>query len=88
MITYEKLAKNPRLFQTFTGLRLEAFAQILPSFSDCYEADLAERDEAREESRQRERGGGRISAIPSMADKLVFILFYFRHYPMQTLQGF
>jgi IS5 family transposase len=88
VITYEKLAKNPRLFQTFTGLRLEAFAQILPSFSDCYEADLAERDEAREESRQRERGGGRISAIPSMADKLVFILFYFRHYPMQTLQGF
>lgn len=88
MITYEKLAKNPRLFQTFTGLRLAAFAQILPSFSDCYEADLAERDEAREESRQRERGGGRISAIPSMADKLVFILFYFRHYPMQSLQGF
>lgn len=88
MITYEKLAKNPRLFQTFTGLRLAGFAQILPSFSDCYEADLAERDEAREESRQRERGGGRISAIPSMADKLVFILFYFRHYPMQSLQGF
>lgn len=88
MITYEKLSKHPRLFQNFTGLRLEAFAQILPSFADCYEADLDERDEARETTRQRERGGGRIAAIPSMADKLVFILFYFRHYPMQTVQGF
>jgi hypothetical protein len=88
VITYEKLAKTARLFQNFTGLRLEAFAQILPPFSDCYEADLDERDEARESTRQRERGGGRTSAIPSAADKLVFILFYFRHYPMQTLQGF
>lgn len=88
MITYEKLAKNPRLFQTFTGLRLEAFAQILATFSDCYEADLDERDEARESTRERERGGGRISSIPNIADKLVFILFYFRHYPMQSLQGF
>lgn len=88
MITYERLAKNPRLFQNFTGLRHEAFAQILPTFVECYEADLDERDEAKETSRQRERGGGRISAIPSEADKLVFILFYFRHYPMQILQGF
>lgn len=88
MITYEKLAKTPRLFQNFTGLRLEAFTQILLTFADCYEADLDERDEIREATRQRERGGGRISAIPSTADKLVFILFYFRYYPMQTLQGF
>ena len=88
MITYGKLEKKPRLFQTFTGLRLEGFAQILPSFTDCYEADLDERDEAKESHRQRERGGGRISTIPSIADKLVFILFYFRHYPMQSLQGF
>lgn len=88
MITYERLAKKPRLFQNFTGLRIEAFAQVLPTFADLYEADLDERDEAREMSRQRERGGGRISAIPSAADKLVFILFYFRHYPTQTLQGF
>jgi hypothetical protein len=88
VITYERLSKNSRLFQNFTGLRLEAFAQILPTFFDCYEADLDERDEARKATRERERGGGRISAIPSTADKLVFILFYFRYYPMQTLQGF
>ena len=52
MIKYEKLSKHPRLFQNFTGLRLEAFAQILPSFADCYEADLDERDEENEVNRQ------------------------------------
>jgi hypothetical protein len=88
VISYENLSKNSRLFQNFTGLRLEAFAQVLPTFADIYEADLDERDEARETRRQRQRGGGRSSAIPSVADKLVFILFYFRHYPTQTLQGF
>jgi hypothetical protein len=88
VISYENLSKNARLFQNFTGIRLEAFAPRLPTFADLYEADLDERDEARETSRQRQRGGGRISAIPSIADKLVFTLFYFRHYPTQTLQGF
>jgi hypothetical protein len=88
VITYQKLAKKPRLFQNFTGLRLEAFAQVLPTFADIYEADLDEREEARETDRQRQRGGGRTSAIPKLEDKLVFILFYFRYYPMQTLQGF
>lgn len=88
MITYDRLSKNSRLFQNFTGLHLDAFAQVLSTFADIYEADLDERDEARQMSRQRQRGGGRTSAIPNVADKLVFILFYFRHYPTQTLQGF
>ena len=88
MISYRKLAKKPRLFRNFTGLRLDAFEQLLPSFADAYEADLDERDEAKESARQRRRGGGRLSAIPTLEDKLVFILFYFRHYPTQTLQGF
>lgn len=88
MISYQKLARKPRLFQNFTGLRLEAFAHLLKAFVDAYESDLDKRDKAKETARQRERGGGRISAIPTLEDKLVFILFYFRHYPTQLLQGF
>lgn len=88
MISYRKLAKNPRLFQSFTGLRLEAFAQLLPAFRGAYQADLDQRDARRSASRQRQRGGGRIASIPKIEDKLVFILFYFRLYPIQALQGF
>ena len=88
MITYAKLAKSPKLFQSFTGLSIKAFEKLLPAFEKAYEADLAYRDSQKREARQRERGGGRRSTMPEMADKLVFILVYFRFYPVQVLQGF
>jgi hypothetical protein len=88
MITYAKLAKNPKLFRSFTGLSLKAFGQLLPAFEKAYEADLTRRDEQRSQPRQRQRGGGRRSEIPEVADKLVFILVYFRFYPVQVLHGF
>ena len=49
---------------------------------------LADRDNNKDSARQRQRGGGRISQIPTIEDKLVFILVYFRFYPVQVLQGF
>ena len=88
MITYAKIAKNPKLFQSLTGLSTSAFAQLLPAFEKAYETDLRRRDEQKTKARQRQRGGGRHSTIPEMADKLVFILVYFRLYPVQVLQGF
>jgi hypothetical protein len=88
MITYAKLAKKPKLFRSFTGLSVQAFEQLLPAFEAAYESDLVRRDEQRTTPRQRQRGGGRSSAVPEIADKLVFILVYFRFYPVQVLQGF
>ena len=75
-------------FQCFTGLTLAAFYELLPSFEQAYEADLDKRDKARERKRQRERGGGRNGAQPSLEDKLLFILFYFKVYPVQEVQGY
>lgn len=88
MIKYAELAKNAKLFQSFTGLRIEAFQELLPAFEEAYDDDLAYRDNQKEKPRQRQRGGGRSSQIPESADKLVFILVYFRFYPVQVLQGF
>jgi len=88
MITYAKLAKNPKLFRSLTGLTLQAFQELSPAFEAAYETDLTRRDEQKADPRQRQRGGGRTSAIPEIADKLVFILVYFRLYPVQVLQGF
>lgn len=88
MITYAKVAKNPKLLRSLTGLSMQAFKQLLPVFEKAYETDLAHRDEQKVAPRQRQRGGGRPSAIPDIADKLVFILVYFRFYPVQVLQGF
>lgn len=88
MITYAKLAKNPKLLRSLTGLKLQAFQKLLPAFEAAYKIDLMRRDKQKADPRQRQRGGGRTSAIPEMGDKLVFILVYFRFYPVQVLQGF
>ncbi len=88
MITYEKLKNKPQVFKSVTGLTVTAFAELLPAFDQAYEDSLDRRDEQREQPRQRQRGGGRKGALLTVEDKLVFILFYFRVYPTQILQGF
>lgn len=88
MIRYAELVKKPNLFQTFTGLTLAGFNELLPAFQEAYEDDLGYRDSEKEKPRQRQRGGGRTSQISEIEDKLVFILIYFRFYPVQVLQGF
>jgi hypothetical protein len=88
MISYEQLKTKPGLFKSFTGLTLGAFAEILPAFRQAYEEDLDRRDQQRGQPRQRQRGGGSKGALPRLEDKLVFILCYFRLYPVQVLQGY
>jgi len=88
MIKYVELVKKPSLFQSFTGSRIAAFHKLLPAFQAAYEADLAQRETQKDGGRQRQLGGGRRGLIPEIEDKLVFILVYFRFYPVQVLQGY
>ena len=88
MIKFHHLKKNLVAFQSFTGLSVAAFYELLPSFERAYEHDLDQRDKERMQKRKRERGGGRNGALPHIEDKLLFILFYFRVYPTQELQGY
>ena len=88
MISYQQLKAKPALFKSFTGITVKAFAELLPVFRHAYQDDLDQRDEQRAVSRQRQRGGGSKGAVPMMEVKLVFILCYFRLYPVQVLQGY
>ena len=88
MLTYAKIENRPRIFQSLTGLTPAAFAKLLPAFTQAYEAALLTEDAQRETARRRQRGGGRKATLATMADKLVFILFYFKFYPTQELLGF
>jgi len=87
MISYRELKKKPTVFRSMTGVSLKGFWALLPAFCQAYEEDLDRRDARRNHKRQRERGGGRQGKLKMLEDKLVFILFYFRHYPVQELQG-
>ena len=87
MISYETLKKKATLFKSFTGLSHRGFKQLKAAFAQAY-ADAATIQEVqREEPRRRRMGGGR-KRMRTLDDKLVFILFYFKHYPIQLAQGY
>jgi DDE superfamily endonuclease/Helix-turn-helix of DDE superfamily endonuclease len=88
MIRFEPLKNKPAMLNCLTGLTLEGFMALLPTFEAAYLADVVRRDAQRSVPRQRERGAGQKGAVPGLDDKLVFILFYFRVYPVQLAQGF
>ena len=88
MLSYAKIKNKPKVFRCLTGLTLPAFLHLLPAFTRAYEQALGQQDARRQIPRQRRRGGGRKSALATMEDKLVFILVYFRLYPLQEVQGF
>lgn len=88
MLKYTKIQNKPRIFQSFTGLSLEEFEELLPMFEKAYDKYLDREDSRRKTPRQRCRGGGRKSSIEAIEDKLLFILFYFKMYPIQEVLGF
>jgi hypothetical protein len=88
MLSYAQIENRPRLLRSFTGLNGQAFEQLLSSFKRAYEEWLNEQDKMRVIPRQRARGGGRQAVLADAGDKLLFILFYYKFYPVQEVQGF
>lgn len=88
MISYEQIKNKPRILSSLTGLTTAAFEQLVRSFNQAYQQQVADNEHQREQPRQRRRGGGRKATLESSEDKLLFILFYFKLYPIQDLLGF
>lgn len=88
MLTYEKVAQAPSILRALTGLTPAGFQQLLGAFerADAAAQQVVERQRATQ--RQRAVGGGRKATLTTLADKLLFILFYFRLYPTQVALGF
>ena len=78
---YEEARKKPRVFQQLTGMTTEEFDKLKGAFEAAYE----------EEERQRGKPGstaGRKAVLRTSEDKLFFLLFYLRHYPVQEVLAF
>jgi hypothetical protein len=88
MITYETLKTKPGLLKSFTGLSHRGFKRLKVAFTTAYAEDLVKREDTRGAPRRRGAGGGRRGALGSLENKLVFILFYFKYYPVQVVQGY
>jgi len=85
MLTYEKLKKKPSRFLALTSVTVEEFDKLLPAFKRSWEADIEKRAYAK--PRKRNVGGGRKPSLKSLENMLLFILLYFKIYPLQDGQG-
>lgn len=87
MISYDKVKENPRVFRAFTGLDPPEFEKLLTLFERAWHADVATRV-SHDQARQRQVGGGRKPQLVTLQDKLFFILFYLKTYPLQEVIAF
>src|SRR3954469_4763188 len=81
--------RDDRQMRALTGVSQAQFAQLLPIFSEVYQAKRqADYEKALQSGqRQRQLGGGRKSKLATMADKLLFVLYYYKNYPTFDVLG-
>jgi alpha-ketoglutarate-dependent taurine dioxygenase len=87
VLSYQRLEQHPRALRAFTGLDQAEFEKLLPHFTMAYHAYVYDQHVTKK-SRKRRYGGGRKPRLASMEDKLLFILFYFKVYPLQEVMAF
>jgi len=85
MLTYTKLQRKPKHFQSFTGVTVAQFAEIMNALRPIY-GELEEKRLQRPD-RKRKIGGGRKFSL-SLEDRLLVTLMYFRLYTSYTLLGY
>jgi hypothetical protein len=77
---------QPKVLPALTGLNPAEFAALAESFGKAW--DNHTRRTCAGQPRQRARGAGTKAVLATTEQRLLFILFYFRHYPIQEVQGF
>ena len=83
-IDLERILGNERLLRAVTSLSRAEFDRLLSAFEALWEKKRRRRNYAGER-RQRAAGAGNPGRLPSVAHKLLFILFYFKCYPLQEV---
>lgn len=81
--------RDDRQMKALTGLSRAQFDSLLPVFRDIYQATQQQAYEGGVESgtRRRKPGGGSKGKLPTMAEKLLFVLYYYKIYPTFDVLG-
>ena len=81
--------RDDRQMKALTGLSQAQFDHLLPVFSDIYQVSQQKTYEEGVESgiRRRKPGGGCKGKLPTIADKLLFLLYYYKVYPTFDVLG-
>jgi len=86
VLSYHRLKENPRALRTFTSLDQSEFDTLLPSFDVAWNAYTYDHH-IKKKTRKRRLGGGRKARLASIEDQLLFILVYFKIYPLQEVMA-
>ncbi len=80
---------NERQMRALTGLDKEKFLRLVETFEKEFEEERkrAYEEGKKEGRRQRKSGGGRKGKLPTMRDKLFFVLVYLKSYPTFDVLG-
>src|SRR5712691_10490847 len=87
MLNYNTLHNKLREFLAATGLTRAEFEKLLPAFQAAYDKKYPPDRTLDGQARQRRAGAGAQGKLPSLADKLLFILVSQKTHPLQTLHG-
>ena len=87
MLSYQQLKHHPRALRACTGLDQAEFEKLLTHFAMAAHAYRYDQHVIKT-SRKRRYGGGRKPRLTAMEDKLLFILFYLKVYPLQEVMAF
>jgi hypothetical protein len=81
--------RDDRQMKALTGLSQAQFDHLLSVFSDLYQATQHNTYEEGVASgtRRRKPGGGSKGKLPTMAEKLMFVLYYYKTYPTFDVLG-
>jgi len=86
MISLEDAKRTDRLMRATTSLTVAEFETLAGRLELVWAAQCARQTLGGQE-RQRQPGGGRKSALATVEQKLFFILFYYKAYPIQDVMG-
>ena len=88
MFSYHQVQEHPKLFLAMTGLTRAEFHQFLPHFQYAWD-QYGQQHYIDRDDRQRQYGAGRSEAtLVTLEDKLLFILYYVKVYPLQEIIAF
>ena len=87
MVTYSELRDDRRRLLALTGLTPPEFDLLLAAFVRSCERHFPADRTLAGRPRQRAVGGGRVGALDSPGQKLLFLLVYLKTYPLQAVMA-
>lgn len=81
ILKYDDVKEKPSTLQAMTSLNREEFEGLCVVFSEAWERH-------RQGAGYVASKGGRPAQLAAIEDKLLFILFYLKTYPLQEVQGY